>query len=58
MRRRWGQRFAAAFALAILGLSLSACAHSDLKAPCPSILSSLWGAAFAAGECGDMRPIN
>ena len=52
------KRMAVALLLAAAGLSLSACAHSDLKAPCPSILSSVWGGAFAADECGLMRPVN
>jgi hypothetical protein len=49
---------ALALLLGAAGLSLSACGHSDLKAPCPSILSSVWGGAFAADECGLMRPVN
>jgi hypothetical protein len=44
--------------IAATALSLSACAHRDLIAPCTSSIS--WGGAFAAGEagCGLMRPAN
>jgi len=52
------KRMAIAFLLASTGLALSACAHGDLKAPCPSLLSSIWGGALAADECGLMRPVN
>jgi hypothetical protein len=43
---------------AAFGLSLSACAHKDLTAPCTA--SASWGAAYAADDlgCGPMRPIN
>ena len=39
-------------------LSVSACAHRDLTAPCTS--QTGWGSAFAAAEpgCGLMRPVN
>ena len=52
------KRTALALLLAASGLALSACAHGDLKAPCPSLLSSIWGGALAADECGLMRPVN
>jgi hypothetical protein len=43
---------------AAAGLSMSACAHKDLTAPCTA--GSSWGSAFAADEagCGLMRPVN
>jgi hypothetical protein len=50
------------FALIVLGagvgLTLSACAHKDLTAPCTA--RAIWGGAFAADDvgCGPMRPIN
>jgi len=39
-------------------LSVSACAHRDLTAPCTS--QTGWGSAFAADEpgCGLMRSVN
>jgi len=44
--------------VAAVALSLSACAHGDLTAPCTA--GSNWGSAFAAAEagCGLMRPAN
>ena len=51
-------RFALIALTAAVGLSLSACAHKDLTAPCTA--RATWGAAFAADDvgCGRMRPIN
>jgi hypothetical protein len=46
-------------ALALGLLSLSACAHKDLTAPCSR--DSHWlafGSAYAATDCGPLLPLN
>ena len=46
-------------ALALALLSLSACAHKDLTAPCSR--DSHWfafGNAYAATDCGPLLPLN
>ena len=46
-------------ALALALLSLSACAHKDLTAPCTR--DSHWfsfGGAYAATDCGPLLPLN
>lgn len=56
------KKTAAAAVLAAVLVSLSACAHKDLTAPC-SRDASLWrfGSAYAAGsptDCGPLLPVN
>jgi len=57
LRSRIARRVLTAL-VAAAALSLSACAHRDLTAPCAA--GSSWGSAFAAAEvgCGLMRPAN
>lgn len=47
-------------ALALSILSLSACAHKDLTAPCSrdSHWFSSFGSAYAATDCGPLLPLN
>jgi hypothetical protein len=49
------KRTALQLGLGAILLALSACGHSDLKAPCSA--QSGWGGALAA-DCGPMRAIN
>jgi len=54
----WVAARIAALALAAAMLTVSACAHKDLTAPCAARTD--WGSAFAADEpgCGPMRTVN
>ena len=49
------KRAAVMTALAIGLVSISACAHQELMAPCPR--DGFLGAAFAA-DCGPLLPVN
>ena len=53
-------RLGLAIALALGMLSLSACAHRDLTAPCSRDAHwlSMFGSAIAATDCGTLQPVN
>lgn len=44
--------------LAVLLLSLAACAHGELKAPCSAGADWWSSSAYAGNDCGPMRSVN